>query len=72
MRTRKTLTVIKPDKDAAAIGELYRKARLSLIESVRYAHTCGERLIAKKAPTCWDSRPDAQRPGSCLLRQMGR
>jgi N6-adenosine-specific RNA methylase IME4 len=49
MRTRKTLTVIKPDKDAAAIGELYRKARLSLIESVRYAHTCGERLIAKKA-----------------------
>jgi N6-adenosine-specific RNA methylase IME4 len=43
------LTVIKPDKDAAAIGELYRKARGSLIESVRYAHACGERLIAKKA-----------------------
>jgi N6-adenosine-specific RNA methylase IME4 len=42
-------TVIKPDKDAVAIGELYRKARLSLIESVRYAHACGERLIAKKA-----------------------
>jgi hypothetical protein len=31
------LTVIKPDKDAIQIGELYQKARLSLVESVRFA-----------------------------------
>ena len=41
-------TIIKPDKDASEIGDLYRKARISLIDSVRYAHACGERLIAKK------------------------
>jgi hypothetical protein len=46
---RAALTVIKPDKDAAKIGELYRKARLSLVESVRFAIACGQRLIEKKA-----------------------
>jgi len=42
------LTLIRPDKDAAEIGKLYRKARLS-IESVRFAIACGQRLIAKQA-----------------------
>ena len=37
MTVKPRLTVIKPDKDAAEIGDLYRKARLSLVESVRFA-----------------------------------
>jgi phage N-6-adenine-methyltransferase len=36
------------DRDAAEIGELYRKFRASLIESVHYALECGQRLTAKK------------------------
>jgi hypothetical protein len=36
------------DGDAAEIGDLYRKAKNSLIESMRYATDCGHRLIAKK------------------------
>jgi N6-adenosine-specific RNA methylase IME4 len=45
---RKPLTAISPDKDAAEIGDLYRKARGSLLESIRFAIKCGERLKAKK------------------------
>jgi hypothetical protein len=45
---RAALTVIKPDKDAIQIGELYQKARLSLVESVRFAIACGQRLKAKQ------------------------
>jgi hypothetical protein len=40
---RPTLSVIKPDKDAAEIGELYRRCCTSIIDSVRYAHACGLR-----------------------------
>jgi hypothetical protein len=43
------LALIKPDKDAAEIGELFCNARGSLIDSVRFAIECGRRLIAKKA-----------------------
>jgi hypothetical protein len=48
MKTAALTTIIKPDKDAAEIGEFYRKARGSLIESISYAIACGERLKAKK------------------------
>jgi hypothetical protein len=41
--------VLLPDADAAEIGELYRKAGASLIESVEYSRACGQRLAAKKA-----------------------
>jgi phage N-6-adenine-methyltransferase len=37
------------DKDAAEIGDLYRKSRASLIDSVESARACGQRLIEKKA-----------------------
>jgi N6-adenosine-specific RNA methylase IME4 len=46
---RKPLTVIRPDKDAAEIGDLYRKAHGSLVESIRFAIACGKRLVLKKA-----------------------
>jgi ParB family chromosome partitioning protein len=36
------------DRDAIAIGELYRKANRSLIDSVRYQIECGQRLASKK------------------------
>jgi DNA N-6-adenine-methyltransferase (Dam)/Protein of unknown function (DUF3102) len=36
------------DRDAAAIGDLYRKHKKSLRDSVRYAVECGRRLLAKK------------------------
>jgi hypothetical protein len=36
------------DKDAAEIGDLYRKARRSLIGSVQFAIECGQRLTTKK------------------------
>ena len=36
------------DKDAAEIGDLYRKARMSLVGSVRFAIECGQRLTTKK------------------------
>jgi hypothetical protein len=39
------------DNDAALIGDLYQKARGSLVDSVRYSIECGERLLAKKAVT---------------------
>jgi N6-adenosine-specific RNA methylase IME4 len=42
-----TLTVIE-DADAAAIGELYRRSRTSIIDSVRFSIECGTRLHAKK------------------------
>jgi len=42
------ITVIKPDKDAREIGELYRKWVLSAGDTIRLAHACGKRLIAKK------------------------
>jgi phage N-6-adenine-methyltransferase len=37
------------DRDASEIGELYRCAKSSIIESVRYQIACGERLAQKKA-----------------------
>lgn len=40
--------VERVDGDAAAIGELYRKARNSAIESARYAWECGRALATKK------------------------
>jgi hypothetical protein len=43
-----SLSVLSPDKDAAAIGDLYRKARGSLVDSVRFAIACGKRLKAKQ------------------------
>src|SRR3954462_10063190 len=36
------------DRDAAAIGDLYRCHKKSLRDSVRYAVECGRRLLAKK------------------------
>jgi hypothetical protein len=36
------------DKDAIEIGELYRNARSSMVDSVRYLIEAGHRLIAKK------------------------
>jgi N6-adenosine-specific RNA methylase IME4 len=35
-------------REATEIGDLYRKARGSLIDSIRYAIQCGQRLKAKK------------------------
>jgi hypothetical protein len=37
------------DTDAGIIGDLYRKSRGSLVDSVRYAHECGTKLKAVKA-----------------------
>ncbi len=37
------------DNDAIEIGELYEKARISIVESVRYQIECGQRLVEKKA-----------------------
>jgi hypothetical protein len=37
-----------PDRDAVKIGELYRDARASMADSVRYLVEAGHRLIAKK------------------------
>ena len=42
------ITAIAPDEDAREIGCLYRKARDSIIDSVRYAIECGHRLRTKK------------------------
>jgi phage N-6-adenine-methyltransferase len=36
------------DKDAIAIGDLYRRARASIVDSVRYAIEAGHRLTKKK------------------------
>jgi phage N-6-adenine-methyltransferase len=36
------------DQDAAEIGWLYRAARISLVNSVKYSVECGQRLAAKK------------------------
>jgi phage N-6-adenine-methyltransferase len=36
------------DRDAIEIGLLYRNARNSIVESVRYLDECGRRLLAKK------------------------
>lgn len=36
------------DRDALEIGELYGKARSSIVESVRYLIECGQRLAQKK------------------------
>lgn len=36
------------DRDAVEIGELYSKARMSIVESVRYQFECGVRLAEKK------------------------
>lgn len=36
------------DFEAAAIGDLYAKARTSIVDSVRYQIECGQRLAAKK------------------------
>jgi hypothetical protein len=47
--TSRTLTVISgDDPDAAVIGALYRKARESIVDSVRHAIECGDRLRAKR------------------------
>lgn len=37
------------DRDAVEIGDLYRKARSSVADSVRYSIEAGHRLLAKKA-----------------------
>lgn len=37
------------DTDAVVIGNLYRKARQSMVDSVRCLLECGQRLLAKKA-----------------------
>ena len=37
------------DRDASEIGELYAKAKSSIVESVRYQFACGQRLAEKKA-----------------------
>jgi ParB family chromosome partitioning protein len=42
------LVIRNEDPDALAIGELYRKARASVADSVRYLVEVGQRLIAKK------------------------
>jgi phage N-6-adenine-methyltransferase len=39
---------VSADQDAAAIGELYRKAKTSILDSIRYCVECGERLKAKQ------------------------
>jgi hypothetical protein len=49
MAAMTVLTVIPADKDAAEIGDLYRKTQLSLVESIQFAFACGQRLIEKKA-----------------------
>lgn len=36
------------DEDAQVIGELYQKARASVVETVEYLRQCGEALISKK------------------------
>lgn len=36
------------DHDAIEIGDLYQKARASIVDSVRYQIECGTRLLAKK------------------------
>lgn len=43
------VTVEVVDRDAIQIGELYSKARTSLVDSVRYQIECGQRLAEKKA-----------------------
>jgi hypothetical protein len=48
MTDRRLTLVAPPDKDATEIGQLYRKAHGSLIDSVNYAMQCGQRLAAKK------------------------
>jgi phage N-6-adenine-methyltransferase len=42
--------IVLPDKDpqAIVIGDLYRKARGSMVDSVKYLAEAGQRLIAKK------------------------
>jgi len=37
------------DTDAADIGELYKKAKTSLVENVRFLAECGHRLVKKKS-----------------------
>ena len=37
------------DNDAIEIGQLYQKAKHSLVDSVKYLIKCGQRLIEKKA-----------------------
>jgi phage N-6-adenine-methyltransferase len=44
----KRTLVIQPDKDATEIGDLYRKARMSLVDSVRFCIECGKRLKVKR------------------------
>jgi hypothetical protein len=61
------LVIRNEDPDALAIGELYRKARSSVADSVRYLIEAGQRLARKKAElghgswrgskpmrTCWE------------------
>src|SRR5215831_14108938 len=44
------LEIVQPNKsEAEQIGELYRLARNSIVNSMFYAAQCGERLRAKKA-----------------------
>src|SRR6516164_4249774 len=43
------LVIRNEDPDALAIGELYRKARASVADSVRYLIEAGQRLARKKA-----------------------
>ena len=42
------LVVVRSDADAIEIGNLYRKARTSMVDSLRYLIEAGHRLIAKQ------------------------
>lgn len=46
--TTDIVTPCNTDPDATEIGELYSRARGSMVDAVRQAVACGEKLIAKK------------------------
>lgn len=48
-RDKKALDGEVVDRDAIVIGELYERARTSIVDSVKCQIECGERLVAKKA-----------------------
>ncbi len=48
-KSAQLIVLPRGDRDAAEIGDLYRRAGATMVESVRYALACGERLAAKKA-----------------------
>jgi hypothetical protein len=46
--TGTSVAILKPDRDAIAIGKLWRKACQTLVESTCYYIECGRRLTEKK------------------------